>query len=107
LDRVLEISESDLFDWRRPNIVNALFGVFARNWWGFHREDGKGYQLMAQAIKKLNETNPQLAARLVRPMSEWQSLDHARQLKLRHELRQIAQMPGVSSDVYEIASKSM
>jgi aminopeptidase N len=107
LDKVKEISESDLFDWRRPNIVNALFGAFARNWWGFHREDGEGYKLMTAAIEKLNKTNPQLAARLVRPMSEWQSLDHDRQLKLRAQLKHIAEMPDVSPDVYEIASKSM
>jgi aminopeptidase N len=107
LDKVKEISESDLFDWRRPNIVNALFGAFARNWWGFHREDGEGYKLMTAAIEKLNESNPQLAARLVRPMSEWQSLDADRQAKLRAQLKYIAEMPGVSPDVYEIASKSM
>lgn len=107
LATVKEISEGDLFDWRRPNIVNALFGCFARNWWGFHREDGAGYELITEAIKKLNGSNPQLAARLVRPMTEWQSLDADRQQKLRAQLKVIAEMPDVSPDVYEIASKSM
>ena len=87
--------------------MNALFGAFARNWWGFHREDGEGYKLITAAIEKLNASNPQLAARLVRPMTEWQSVDAGRQQQMRAQLKHIAEMPGVSPDVYEIASKSM
>ncbi len=107
LEQVKEISESDLFDWRRPNSVNALFGAFTRNWWGFHREDGAGYELITAAIKRLNESNPQLAARLLRPLTEWQSVDSGRQKKMRQQLKEIAELQGVSPDVYEIASKSM
>jgi aminopeptidase N len=103
---VKEIMESDLFDWRRPNVVMALLGSFTSNWWGFHREDGAGYELITAAVEKLNASNPQVAARLVRPLSEWQSLDASRQKKMREQLKHIAQMKGVSPDVYEIASKS-
>ena len=105
-DRVKEIMQGDLFDWRRPNIVMALLATFTQNWWGFHRKDGAGYQLIADAIKKLNDINPQVAARLVRPLSEWQSLDKARQDMIRAQLKSIADMQGVSADVYEIAFKS-
>lgn len=105
-DRVREIMQSDLFDWRRPNIVMALLAAFTQNWWGFHRKDGSGYELIAHAIKKLNDINPQVAARLVRPLSEWQSLDKERQDMMRAQLKAIAAMPGVSSGVYEIAAKS-
>ena len=103
---VSEIMGSSLLDWQRPNSVMALMGSFSSNWWGFHRADGKGYELVFQAVEKLNAINPQVAARLVRPLSEWQPLDAARQAKMRAVLARIASMPGVSPDVYEIASKS-
>ena len=96
----------DVFDWNRPNIVMALFGAFASNWWGFHREDGSGYLLLRDAIQKLNAINPQVAARLVRPLCEWQPLDDNRQAMMRGVLAEIASWSDVSPAVYEIASMS-
>ena len=51
--------------------------------------------------------NPQAAARLVSPLGRWQRFDAARAALMRAELERISATPGLSKDVFEIASKSL
>lgn len=97
-----------LFSWKNPNRVRALYGAFSmRNPWQFHRRDGKGYQLLAEVISKLDKINPQVAARLVTPLLSWQRYESDRQQLMRITLQQIANDNALSNDVYEKVSKSL
>lgn len=64
MQRLLEHPD---FDWHNPNRVRAVVATFARdNVQHFHTE--AGYQAFAEVIEKLDGMNPQIAARLCRPL---------------------------------------
>lgn len=110
--RVFEMLEQliqhPLFSWKNPNRVRAVFGAFSqRNPVQFHHANGKGYQLLADVVDKLDAINPQLAARLVTPLLSWQRYDEQRQLQIRELLKVLAAQSGLSDDLYEKVSKSL
>lgn len=97
-----------LFSWKNPNRVRALFSAFSlRNPQQFHRTDGKGYQLLADTVLRLDPLNPQVAARLVTPLLSWRRFDADRQQQMRAALQQIAGQSNISNDVYEKVSRSL
>jgi len=95
------------FTLANPNRARALFGAFSGNQWAFHRKDGKGYRMVANAIIALDKLNPQTAARLVPPLGRWRRFDDQRGAMMRGELERIAATPNLSKDVLEQASKSL
>lgn len=91
-----------------PNRVRSVLGAFAAgNPTGFHRKDGKGYALVGREIRQLDDTNPQIAARMTQSFGRWRRYDPERQELMQAELRAILDKPGLSRDVREIAQKSL
>ena len=108
IDDVKALAEHAEFNWRNPNRVRALFAAFAmRNMPAFHSADGEGYTFLTDAIIKLNDINPQIAARMLTPMREWRRFDKKRQGMIKACLERILAVEHLSKDVYEIASKSL
>jgi aminopeptidase N len=108
LDEVRELMRHPAFSMRNPNKVRALIGAFAMgNPLRFHAADGSGYRFLAERILELDALNPQIAARLSRNLSRWRRYDDQRQAQMRAALEMLTGAPGVSKDVYEIASKSL
>ncbi|MBZ9610742.1 aminopeptidase N [Rheinheimera maricola] len=102
------MQQHPLFSWNNPNRVRALLSAFSqRNPAQFHRADGKGYQLLANSIIKLDAINAQVAARLVTPLLSWRRFEPKRQQLMRSALQQIAKIKGISNDVYEKVSRSL
>jgi len=54
----------------------------------------------------LNRTNPQIAARLLTPLTKWRNYVD-RGVMMRAELQRLADEPQLSPDVYEIVTKSL
>ncbi|TGD74782.1 aminopeptidase N [Mangrovimicrobium sediminis] len=107
LDRVRTLMAHPAFDLRNPNKVRALVGAFAgQNPVHFHREDGAGYALLGEVVEKLNASNPQIAARLLTPLTRWRRY-RGRGEAMCAELERLAALPGLSPDVYELVSKSL
>jgi aminopeptidase N len=107
LARVESLMEHAEFDLRNPNKVRALIGVFAgQNPVNFHRIDGAGYRLLGDIVLKLNTLNPQIAARLLTPLTKWRSYTGRGEL-MCGELRRLAAEPDLSPDVFEVVSKSL
>jgi len=105
---VRHLKEHPDFNMRNPNRVRALYGAFAmNNPVRFHAIDGSGYDFLTQAVKELNSINPQIAARLLTPLREWKRFTPDRQEKMKNSLQEIANLPNLSPDVYEIVSKSL
>jgi aminopeptidase N len=73
----------------------------------FHREDGAGYRLLADAVLRLNDSNPQIAARLLTPLTKWRRLVPELSELMKAELQRIMQHDALSKDVYEVVSKSL
>jgi aminopeptidase N len=107
LSRVRALSTQPAFDWRNPNRVRALFASFAGNPARFHDPSGQGYQLLADAVLKLDATNPQLAARLFTGLGAWRRfVPHLSDL-MRAEIDRILACNTLSQNVFEMASKAL
>ncbi|PRY72791.1 aminopeptidase N [Halomonas ventosae] len=107
LDRVTFLMEHPAFSLKNPNKVRALIGTFAnQNPVNFHRADGAGYRLLADTVIELNRLNPEIAARLVTPLTRWARFDEARQELMKGELERI-RAEELSPNVYEVVEKAL
>tara|TARA_R110000796_G_scaffold28889_6_gene78647 strand:+ start:7780 stop:10410 length:2631 start_codon:yes stop_codon:yes gene_type:complete len=106
LERVKYLMQHPAFSLKNPNKVRALIGAFAQNRVNFHRLDGQGYQLLADVVIELNRLNPEIAARLITPLTRWQRFDETRQVLMRSQLERIRQQP-LSPNVYEVVEKAL
>ncbi len=96
------------FTMLNPNRVRSLIAAFAgANPIHFHNENGSGYRFLADRIIELNNTNPQIAARLVSPLGQWRRYNETRQGLMKAELKRILETENISNDVYEMANKSL
>ncbi|MCW8193334.1 aminopeptidase N [Proteobacteria bacterium 005FR1] len=108
LDRVYSLLKHPCFHLTNPNKVRSLIGAFCnQNLVNFHREDGAGYAFLGEQIRLLNSINPQMAARLLTPLTRWRKYDPARQELMKAELVRIRDLKDLSKDVYEVVSKSL
>jgi aminopeptidase N len=73
----------------------------------FHDVSGSGYRFLADKIIQLDKRNPQIASRLVTPLSRWSKYDQKRQALMLAELERIMASGSLSKDVYEVVSKSL
>ena len=95
------------FDWRNPNKLRALIGAFASaNPIAFHREDGAGYRLMGEVIERLQASNPQIAARMLAPMTRWRRYAVGQEA-MRTELERLAAVDPLPKDVFEVVTKAL
>lgn len=108
LARVEALMQHPLFTLRNPNKVRAVIGAFAnQNLVNFHQADGAGYRFLADRIIELDRLNPQIAARLVTPLSRWRKFAEDRQQLMQQELARVLATEQLSPDVYEVVSKSL
>ncbi len=107
-ERVQSLAQHPDFNIRNPNRVRSLIGAFAmRNPAGFHRGDGEAYRFHTDFVMQLDKLNPQVAARLLTPLTQWRRYDALRQEIMRGQLHRILDSGACSRDVYEIVSKSL
>jgi len=108
LERIQHLMQHPAFTLKNPNKVRALIGAFAnQNLVNFHRADGAGYRFLADQVIVLNKLNPQIASRLLAPLTRWRKYDAGRQGLMKTELERILASGELSSDVYEVVSKSL
>ncbi len=108
LSRVRDLMQHKAFDIRNPNKVRALIGAFAgSNPVNFHREDGDGYAFLAEQVRILDALNPQIAARMLAPLTKWQKYPVAARERMITALRSIEAHAALSPDVFEVVSKSL
>jgi aminopeptidase N len=108
LARVEALMQHPAFTLKNPNKVRALIGAFAQqNLMGFHAADGSGYAFLAEQVISLNKLNPQIASRLLSPLTRWRKYDAARQALMKAQLQRIVDAGDLSSDVFEVLSKSL
>jgi aminopeptidase N len=108
LARISILMGHSQFTINNPNRVRALIGTFSFfNVTGFHNIDGSGYKFVADYLIELNQVNPQVAARIITPLIQWQKVDKTRQLLMQHQLMRIGDTKGLSKDLFEKISKSL
>jgi aminopeptidase N len=107
LARVRELLAHPAFSIKNPNKVRSLIGVFCANQHQFHAADGSGYAFLTEQIQVLDQLNPQAAARMLMPLTQWKRYDAGRQQLMRAELERIAALPGLSPNTDEVVRKSL
>lgn len=108
LESLQGLLDHPAFSMSNPNNVYALFGGFSANMIQFHRgEDGDGYAFLIDNVIKLDKINSLVAARMVRPLTMWRTLDAKRSQLMKDGLARLLEVDGLSTDLYEIVSKSL
>ena len=108
LARVEKLQQHPAYDARNPNKLRSLVATFCgQNSINFHNKDGSGYRFLADQVLLLNKQNPQIASRLLTPLTRWKRFDTSRQQMMRAELERISVSGDLSKDVYEVLSKSL
>ena len=108
IDSVRGLFKHPDFDLKNPNRVRALLGAFcSANPVCFHDVSGAGYRLLGEYVERLNELNPQIAARLLSPMTRWHRFGAEAQAMMKAELERLSRLPQLSPDVYELVNKSL
>ena len=82
--------------------MRALLGVFSFNMLAFHQE--AGYHLLADAITKLDEVNPHMAARLVEAFGSYKKMDAFRQAHAAQILQSLLKQ-NLSTQTTELIQK--
>jgi len=108
IENINKLLEHEAFDIKNPNKVRSVIGAFAgQSLINFHALDGSGYQLLADKIILLNQLNPQIASRLVSPLSKWRRYVDSQAQQMKLQLQRIMAQDNLSKDVYEVVSKSL
>lgn len=101
------LTEHAAFDWRNPNKVRSLISSFAgANPVAFHNTDGSGYALLGDAVRRLQSDNPQIASRMLAPLTRFKRYAHGQDM-MRAELSSIAALDNLSQDVFEVVQRSL
>lgn len=107
LDQVIELLKHADFAINNPNKVRSLIGAFTSNLVAFHRQDGKGYEFLADQVVQLNSINPQVAARLVSVFNSWKNYAEPNSSMMRAQIVRISEVENLAKDVTEIVSKAL
>jgi aminopeptidase N len=107
LDEIKSLTMHQAFDIKNPNKVRALLGAFAKsNPSIFHAVDGSGYDYLANRVLEIDKFNPQVAARLVEPLTHFARFALPYGELMKGQLESLLKNE-LSRDVFEIVSKSL
>jgi len=102
------LCEHPQFAMSNPNRVRSVIGSFAfYNSERFHALDGSGYKFVTDYLLKLDAVNPQVAARIVTPLTQWQGFASEHQVHMKQQLGRLLNHKGLSKDLFEKVSKSL
>jgi len=107
LEKVRELMQHPAFSLNNPNRVRALIGSFCnQNPLQFHQIDGSGYGFLGDCVLQLDQRNPQIASRLLTPLTRFRKYDATRQALMQAQLQRLREAP-LSKDVFELVEKSL
>ncbi|MFA9489150.1 MULTISPECIES: aminopeptidase N [unclassified Mannheimia] len=102
------LMEHPSFNFNNPNRLRSLVGAFcSQNPKAFHAIDGSGYRFLVDTLIKLNESNPQVAARLIEPLIKLSRYDNQRQTLMRRGLERLREMDNLARDLFEKIEKAL
>jgi aminopeptidase N len=108
VDDIESLTWHEAFTYKTPNRVYAVLGGFtAGNLKVFHAENGAGYRFIADNIIRLNDSNPQVAARIAAAFRIWGRYSDRCKGHAQVEMQRILKHNGLSNDVYEIISRTL
>ncbi|HCG7780007.1 TPA: aminopeptidase N [Vibrio parahaemolyticus] len=108
LEKVKATMNHEAFSLKNPNRTRSLIGSFlAANPVRFHDKSGSGYQFAGEILRQLNDSNPQVASRMIDPLLKFRKYDEARQAMIRAELKKLKAMDNLAKDLFEKVTKAL
>ena len=108
LQTVSQLLEHPAFVYRNPNRLRALVFQFCiNNPLGFHLPDGSGYRFWAEQVKRVDQANPEVAARLARTLDHWAHHVEPLRSQMKAALESVAAAQGLSGNTREIVTKAL
>jgi aminopeptidase N len=108
LQRVQQLMQHPAYEASNPNKVRSLVAAFCNaNPVNFHQRDGSGYHFLVDQVSTIDGDNPQLASRLLVPLTRWKKYPPTNAEAMRGALEALSKGQTLSRDVYEIVSKSL
>jgi aminopeptidase N len=108
LDEVEALLGHPAFDLKNPNRARSLIdGLSSANPLRFHDESGRGYAFLRARVQEVDRFNPQVAARMLLPLTRFERYEPRRRGLMLEELRRMMRGANLSRDVYEQVSKAL
>ena len=108
LEKVKATMTHEAFSMKNPNRIRSLIGSFlSANPVHFHDKSGSGYLFAGEILRQLNDTNPQVASRLIDPLLKFRKYDESRQALIRAELEKLKAMDNLAKDLFEKVTKAL
>jgi len=108
VSRIRALMKHPLFSLRNPNRVRSVIGAFATgNQTGFHAVGGEGYRFVADAIRRLDALNPQIAARILTAFRSYRSLEPQRRRHAEEALLALKGGGRLSRDASDILDRML
>ncbi|MGB2166087.1 MAG: aminopeptidase N [Candidatus Puniceispirillales bacterium] len=96
------------FDQNNPNKLRSVISVFANlNTRMFHDNHGSGYRFLVHHIADIDKRNPQIAARMVLPLTRFGRYDEDRQAMMKGALTRLKTAQNLSPDLSEVIDKTI
>lgn len=106
VESVKALQAHPAFTLKNPNRVRSLLGVLCfGNPANFHRTDGAGYELISDAILRIDRLNPQLSARMVSSFAQWRQFEPQRRARMESILKDMYSSANLSKDLYEMLTR--
>ena len=107
IERLEELMQHPAFDPKNPNKLRVVLGAFmSGNQVRFYASDGSGFEFIADCLIDIDKRNPQLAARMVLPLTRMGAYSDTRQKQMRRALERI-QGATQSGDLGEVIEKAL
>jgi aminopeptidase N len=106
VDLIHKLRSHPAYDAKNPNKIRALLGGFCTNTLAFHAASGLGYELLAQEVHRIDQINPQIASRLVAPLTRFNKLAHEPANKMKAQINWLSEQQ-LSKDLSEVITKSL
>ncbi|MFH0261173.1 aminopeptidase N [Vibrio barjaei] len=108
LENVKYCMSHKAFSLSNPNRTRSLIGSFLNmNPRRFHDISGEGYQFAGEILTQLNESNPQVASRLIDPLLKLKKYDEKRQELIKVELNKLRNLDNLAKDLFEKVTKAL
>ncbi len=103
IGKIKELLKSDLFDYKVPNLIRGLIGVFAMNYRFFFTEEGVDF--FVEELKKIDKMNPEMGSRLCSSINLYPKLEEKTQEMVYNKLKGFYKSDDISKNAYEILNK--
>ncbi|CAH8199837.1 aminopeptidase N [Vibrio aestuarianus] len=108
LDVIKQTMNHEAFSLKNPNRIRSLVGSFLNaNPVNFHAKSGEGYRFAGEILRELNNSNPQVASRLIDPLLKFRLYDEERQTLIKAELEMLKSMDDLARDLFEKVTKAL